>query len=385
MLTNWTYKKRLSIIFRRTSFLREYRDLLGNLKEAQPRYLRTNKHDLYTEYVYSIPLGKVLTESLEKAIVEAFDCVCRVKGAGGRLYVRIYKYTLPDKVDYKAVSEYSKSVSSNVKYSVPIGLSVDDFIFHDFDKIPHMTVAGATRQGKTVFLKQMITYLLENYSEHICLYLIDLKGGLEFGRYADLKQTINVASNATETRQLLEEVQRNMTRDMKYYRERGYTNVVDTPIKKRTFVIVDEAAQLAPESFMEQSEKEELGYCQATLSEITRIGGALGYRLIFATQYPTADTLPRQIKQNADAKVSFRLTTEVASRVALDEQGAEKLATPGRAIYRTIDAVEVQAPYISDEESEERLAKFNVKEGLHHDDTSREEVPGPDDDDPLQA
>ena len=103
-----------------------------------------------------------------------------------------------------------------------------------------------------------------------------------------------------------------------------------------------------------------LSYCQHVLSEVTRIGGALGYRLIFATQYPTGDTLPRQIKQNADAKIAFRLPTEIASRVAIDEQGAESLTQPGRAIYRTVDRAEIQVPYISDGESEHRLAKYKT-------------------------
>ncbi|GGJ49576.1 FtsK/SpoIIIE domain-containing protein [Virgibacillus salexigens] len=380
MLTNWTYKKRMSVIFRRTNFLREYRDFLGNLKETQPRYLQTNKETLYTEYVYSIPLGKVLTDSLEKAIVGAFDRVCKVKSAGGRLYVRIYKYKLPDHVAY----EQLKEINVDTKYTVPIGLTLDDLILHNFDVTPHMTVAGATRQGKTVFLKQLITYLCENNpTEDIRLYLIDLKGGLEFGRYADLKQTVRVASNAYETAKLLEEVQSEMNRNMSVFRKLGYTNIVDTPIKTRTFVIVDEAAQLSSEPFMQQETKEQLGYCQHALSEITRIGGALGYRLVFATQYPTSDTLPRQIKQNADAKLSFRLTTELASRVAIDEEGAEKLTVPGRAIYRTIDKVEVQVPYISDKESEERLAKF--KEVDQRDGASYDKVSRTDDDDPLQT
>src|SRR5690606_32434269 len=115
---------------------------------------------------------------------------------------------------------------------------------------------------------------------------------------------------------------------------------------------------LTPALHHTKEEKAVYSYCQNALSEIARIGGALGYRLIFATQYPTADTLPRQIKQNADAKISFRLPTEVASRVALDEQGAEKLGVPGRAIYRTYEKYVVQVPFVSDKDIIERLGKY---------------------------
>lgn len=61
------------------------------------------------------------------------------------------------------------------------------------------------------------------------------------------------------------------------------------------------------------------------LSHIARIGGALGFRLIFCTQYPTGDTLPRQVKQNSDAKLGFRLPTQTASSVVIDEPGLESI------------------------------------------------------------
>src|SRR5699024_4534778 len=94
------------------------------------------------------------------------------------------------------------------------------------------------------------------------------------------------------------------------------------------------------------------------LSEVARVAGALGYRLIVCTQYQTADTLPRQIKQNADAKIAFRLPTEEASRVAIDESGANELANPGQAIYRTHRKDVVQVPYLSDAKIKEYLRRY---------------------------
>lgn len=347
-----SYRKRLSVIFRRTNFMRELRNYKGELQPKQPRYLGETKADTYVEYSYSIPLGHVLSDSLEKTIVEAFDVPVKVYTEGGRLFVRFYNVKIPEKVRYE-------DVPIRDKYVIPIGLSLDGWLFHDFDRTPHMTVAGATRQGKTVFLKNAITYLCENNEVNdVRMYLIDLKGGLEFGRYERLRQTIGVASNVEQTADILNDLQTEMSRRIAYFKREGNTNIVDSPITQRTFVIVDEAAQLTPESHMPKETRDLLSYCQHVLSEVTRIGGALGYRLIFATQYPTGDTLPRQIKQNADAKIAFRLPTEIASRVAIDEQGADSLTQPGRAIYRTVDRAEIQVPYISDGESERRLAKY---------------------------
>lgn len=384
-----SYHKRLSVIFRRTNFMRELRNYKGDLQPKQPRYLGETKTDSYVEHAYSIPLGHVLSESLEKAIVEAFDVPVKVYAEGGRLYVRFYSVKLPKSVRYDDVPVCDNS------HVIPVGLSLDGWVFHDFDRTPHMTVAGATRQGKTVFLKNAITYLCENNEVNdVRLYLIDLKGGLEFGRYERLRQTVGVASNVEQTADILNDIQTEMSRRMAYFKREGHTNIVDSPIKQRTFVIVDEAAQLTPEPYMPKETRDLLAYCQHVLSEITRIGGALGYRLIFATQYPTGDTLPRQIKQNADAKIAFRLPTELASRVAIDEQGAESLPQPGRAIYRTVDRTEIQVPYISDGESERRLAKYktaditwNFDEGGGNGTNGRipsEEISRTDDDDIIE-
>ena len=121
-------------------------------------------------------------------------------------------------------------------------------------------------------------------------------------------------------------------------KERHYTNVVETNIRERYFIIVDEGAELCPDKSMSKEKQKLLGACQHLLSHIARIGGALGFRLIFCTQYPTGDTLPRQVKQNSDAKLGFRLPTQTASQVVIDETGLESIESiPGRALLKQID------------------------------------------------
>ena len=98
------------------------------------------------------------------------------------------------------------------------------------------------------------------------------------------------------------------------------------------------------------------------LSHIARIGGALGFRLIFCTQYPTGDTLPRQVKQNSDAKLGFRLPTQTASSVVIDEPGLESIKSiPGRAIFKTDRLTEIQVPYISNEMMWNYLKQYEVE------------------------
>lgn len=328
------------------------------VKDHTPKLLKSIKKESFIEYVYNVPYGLIDDPKLQPTIEKTLHMPVRVY-FDGKLHIRVYKKKLPSKVDY--------DWNLTDRWTVPIGKSQEQSILHDFDKIPHMTIAGMTRQGKTVLLKLMLAHLITNHADDIDLYIIDLKGGLEFGPYEKLRQIKKVASNVDEAKNLLEEVSKKIKSDMLHFKEKGYSNILDTNINKRTFIIVDEGAELTPGAHHSKDEKKSFQYCQYQLSEICRVAGALGYRNIFCTQYPTADTLPRQIKQNSDAKISFRLPTEVASRVAIDEQGAEQLSNVGRAIYRTHEKHIVQVPYINDRDMKEKLRRYEV------DDTAGEE------------
>ena len=306
-----------------------------------PRLIETRRHSDYIEYIYEVPpglmddpkLSEILPKTLRKPVVIKFN---------GVLIIRIYNNDLPVKFDY--------DWQTTKGWTIPIGYTLDGVILHDFDKIPHMTIAGATRQGKSVLLKLILAHLINSHPEHAEFYILDLKGGMEFGKYKRLKQVKAFADNLESAELVLETVLKRLKDDMYNAAKNGYISVFDANIKRRIFIVTDEAAELADSK-----------YCREALSEICRLGGALGYRNIFATQYPTADTLPRQVKQNSDAKISFRLPTEVASRVAIDEQGAEKLTMPGRAIYRTYERHIIHVPFVSDSDIIEKLSEYFIE------------------------
>lgn len=313
---------------------------------------------LGTEYKFSIIPGlpasnmrikekeaKVFTDGLQKPVEIEFKRTLNIK---------VYDAELPTMFPYSEVPKDKEG------WIVPIGKAIHGMVWHNFDHVPHMTVAGTTRFGKTVMVRMLMTYLIETHPDDVEFYIIDLKGGLEFGRYESVKQVKKVASDPGEAVLLLDALEERYQKDYVYFRQKHLSNVVDTNIKKRRFVIVDEAAQLAPEKWMPEKMKKELNYCQTQLAKIAYLTGALGYRLIFATQYPTADTLPRMIKQNADAKISFRLPSGYASGVAIDDYGAEELPSDvkGRALFKTHELKELQVPFISHEEMWSRLEQY---------------------------
>jgi S-DNA-T family DNA segregation ATPase FtsK/SpoIIIE len=162
---------------------------------------------------------------------------------------------------------------------------------------------------------------------------------------------------------------------MMYFAEKGYENIGEAwkagEKIDREIIVIDEASVLAPQSKSDQVR----GECKTILEFIAQVAGQLGYSLIMCSQYPTGDILPRQVKQNSDARISFRLPTSTASNVILDESGAEEIGygMRGRAIYKADLKKLIQVPIIKNDKIDEWIKPF-IQEGLILDgDASTEE------------
>lgn len=268
----------------------------------------------------------------------------------GMLIVRVYEEPMPKLVD----------MFEGNNWAVPIGLTREKNkrILHDFEKIPHFVLGGATRYGKSNLIHGIILSLIKQRPNNVKLHLIDLKGGVELCDYEHIKQTINVAYEPAEARNVLANAYKEMRRMQERVRAVGKKNVQEAGIPERHFIIIDEVGELNPDEAVDKkdikkdgviiskSEKTIKEECQKYMSQISRLGAGLGFRLILATQYPTGDVIPRQCKQNSDAKLCFRVQSSTASNVVLDGPGAEQLPQiKGRAIYQTAEnKIIVQVP-----------------------------------------
>ncbi|MFY0758715.1 FtsK/SpoIIIE domain-containing protein [Metabacillus dongyingensis] len=263
--------------------------------------------------------------SIKKEIEFSYD---------GLLKVKIYNEPLTNMLLY----EDSKKC---IGWEVPIGESRNGFIKHDFEKKAHMIVSGTTDFGKSNWVNCGITTLIKNNPDDVELTLIDLKGGLEFSPYIGLRQLHTpVATNEEEALKALQLAVDQMEKTMEMLKRKGFKNVKDAGIKKRHFIIIDEAADIADNKD-----------CQELLKDIARKGRAAGLRLIYTTQYPTTETVSSQVKRNCIGRLCFVLDTATASTVVLDQGGAEKLPLiQGRALYKDVRLIEVQTPFISDDQ-----------------------------------
>ncbi|TWE06383.1 S-DNA-T family DNA segregation ATPase FtsK/SpoIIIE [Neobacillus bataviensis] len=321
---------------------------LKDLKELKlGRNIFSNIKSLYT---------KKLTD--RKEIELSYD---------GMLIIRVYNEPLPKMVSFQ----------EGKGWKVVFGATRDrnKLIFHDFEKIPHLFLGGATRYGKSNLINCIITSLIKQQPDNVNLHLIDLKGGVELCDYESVKQTVSIAYEPEEGLKTLEHAYNLMRKKQEILKQSGKKKVEDAGITERHFVIIDEVGELNPDEAVDKkdiwkdgiliykSEKTIKTECQKYMSQIARLGAGLGFRLILATQYGTGDIIPRQCKQNSDAKLCFRVQSGVASRVVLDADGAEALPKiKGRAIYQMADErVIVQTPLITPEDIEKTITPYMVQ------------------------
>lgn len=259
----------------------------------------------------------------------------------GLLIVRVYDKPLAKEVPYVKGKGW--------KVSVGLSRALNEVKYHDFEKIPHLVLGGATRYGKSNFINSMICNLIQSEPEYTKLFLIDLKGGVELCDYENIKQTVSIAYEPEEALHSLRMAYTKMRELQSELKRLGKKNVQQANIKERYFVVIDEVGELNAAEAVTRDEKKLRLECQTIMSQIGRLGAGLGFRLVVATQYPVGDVIPRQVKQNADAKLCFRVQSGVASRVVLDAEGAEALPMiKGRAIYQTADKREIlQTPLIT--------------------------------------
>lgn len=329
-----------------------------------PEFKEKTVHEWGISYKYRLPIGltyKMLMDSkpLDQILDSMFNKDVEIRDIRyNQISIDIYFKRLPPKVDYK-----QDWLAECKGYRVIIGTDHKRKIFHDFNQIPHMIIGGMTRYGKSVVMKLLITQLALT-RQGVKFHLFDLKGGLAFNRFKMLPQCHSVSRNVEESLHNLKKLKNMIIKRQLYFEEKGYEDIEEA-IKHgehfdRDIIVIDEASVLAPQSKSDQDRLK----CKEILEFIAQVAGGLGYNLIMCSQYPTGDILPRQVKQNSDARLSLRLPTSTASNVILDESGAEEIpyGMKGRAIYKTDKKQMIQIPYMSNDMIDELLEGFYANE-----------------------
>ena len=250
-------------------------------------------------------------------------------------------------------------------YDLPIALGktiTNEVFMVDLAKMPHVLVAGATGQGKSVGLNAIITSLL--YKKHpaeLKFVLVDPKK-VEFSIYSVIEhhflaklpneaepiitdvtkvvQTLNSICVEMDTRYDLLKMAH--VRNVKEYNEK-FINRQLNPEKGHKYmpyivVVIDEFGDL----IMTAGKDVEL-----PIARIAQLARAVGIHMIIATQRPTTNIITGTIKANFPARIAFRVSQMVDSRTILDRPGANQLIGRGDMLFlQGADPVRVQCAFI---------------------------------------
>jgi len=229
-------------------------------------------------------------------------------------------------------------------------------IVADLTRMPHLLIAGATGQGKSVCINALITSLLFQVTpDHLRLLLIDPKR-VELTGYNGLPHlALPVLVESHQAAAALRWAVAEMDRRYKLFSAEGVRNIASYNEKATQrlarplpyiVIVIDELADLM---MVAAGEIEEL------ICRIAQLARAVGIHLIIATQRPSTDIITGLIKANIPSRIAFAVGSQVDSRVILDTGGAEKLLGRGDMLYQPVDAgkpTRIQGAFVSDPEVE---------------------------------
>jgi len=275
----------------------------------------------------------------------------------------------PQVVSMHSIIASKKFQESKFELPVAFGRTITNEIFMvDLAKMPHLLVAGATGQGKSVGLNAIITSLLyKKHPSQLKLVLVDPKK-VEFNIYGDIEKhflaklpdgddaIITDTSKVVETLNSLckemddryDLLKKAHVRNLKEYNEK-FTNRHLNPDKGHRFlpyivVIVDEFGDLIMTAGKE---------VEMPIARIAQLARAVGIHMIIATQRPSVNIITGVIKANFPARVAFRVSSMIDSRTILDSPGANQLVGRGDMLFsQGNDLVRVQCAFVDTPEVE---------------------------------
>ncbi|MBR5385498.1 MAG: DNA translocase FtsK 4TM domain-containing protein [Bacteroidales bacterium] len=289
----------------------------------------------------------------------------------------------PSIVPLKSLLNDDSFRNSKAELPVAIGYTITQNVkVFDLADAPHLLVAGATKQGKSVGLNVIVSSLL--YAKHpseLKFVFIDPKM-VEFSSYALLHQhylaelptSLNeaeekdkaIVKNAKDAAAILkslcvemdaryELLSKALVNNIKLYNEK-YKDRHLLPTDGHRFlpyivVVVDEYADLTMSVGAGAESKALARSITTSVIRLAQKGRAAGLHVILATQRPTVDVVTGLIKTNFPMRIAFRVTSRVDSATILDSPGADKLIGKGdMLLYSGIDMERVQCAFISNDE-----------------------------------
>ena len=281
----------------------------------------------------------------------------------------------PNIVSMESILNSKKFQESQMELPCAVGKTITNEVFmFDLAKIPHLLVAGATGQGKSVGLNAIITSLL--YKKHpaeLKIVLIDPKK-VEFSIYTPLEKhflamvpdegaepiitdvtkvvrTLNSLCKEMDTRYDLLKIAgaRNIKEYNKKFKDRQLNPQNGHRFMPYIVVVIDEFGDL----IMTAGKEIEL-----PIARIAQLARAVGIHMVIATQRPTTTIITGNIKANFPGRIAFKVSAMIDSKTILDRPGANQLIGRGDMLFLNgNEPVRVQCAFVDTPEVE-RINQF---------------------------
>jgi DNA segregation ATPase FtsK/SpoIIIE, S-DNA-T family len=277
-------------------------------------------------------------------------------------------------VSIRSVLSTERFQKSDKDLPIAIGKTIsNELMVLDLTKMPHILVAGATGQGKSVGLNVILTSLLyKKHPSQIKFILVDPKK-VEMSLFSKIERHYlaklpnSEEAIITDTKKVvytLNSLCIEMENRYEILKEAGAKNIKEynakfvarklNPKEGHRFLpyivlVIDELADL-----MMTAGKE----VETPIARLAQLARAIGIHLVVATQRPSVNVITGVIKANFPARLSFRVTSKIDSRTILDTGGADQLIGQGDMLLSTgSDIVRLQSPFVDTPEIE-RICEF---------------------------
>ena len=277
-------------------------------------------------------------------------------------------------VSFKEVASSDKFKNCKMDLPIVLGKTISNEIFvADLAKMPHLLIAGATGQGKSVGINTVLMSLLyKKHPSQVKLVMIDPKK-VELYPYSfldkhflaylpdsdepivtDTKKVIQTLTSLTvEMDNRYDLLKKARARNIKEYNEKFIARKI-SPKDGHKFLpfivlVIDEFADLIMTSGKE---------VETPIARLAQLARAIGIHLIIATQRPSVNVITGIIKANFPARIAFRVTSKIDSRTILDTSGADQLIGRGDMLYtQGNDVVRIQCAFVDTPEVE-RIVEY---------------------------
>lgn len=272
-------------------------------------------------------------------------------------------------VPFRDMLTSDKFTKSNMELPIILGKSIaNEAVIVDLVRMPHVLIAGATGQGKSVGLNVLLASLIyKKHPSQLKLVLVDPKK-VELSLYSHLerhflaklphteeaiitetKKVVNTLNSlCLEMDQRYDLLKQAGTRNIKEYNDKFVKRRLN-PEKGHRFLpyivlVIDEFADM-----MMTAGKE----VEMPIARLAQLARAIGIHLVLATQRPSVNVITGIIKANFPVRISFRVTSKIDSRTILDTGGAEQLVGQGDMLLSMNSSIiRLQCPFLDTQEIE---------------------------------